>query len=504
MKRILGVVLVVAVSIAAWSFDLTQIRYMQAQIPNSQAVVKLSSLDEFVDLVQAKEANVLYRVDSDTPRAMFAFVSNGSVYEVSNAGFATLVDFRAAKSMGLANGVELEIARLFGLSDRASVLYVNTQFYDSPESYRNAMRQGYKTSAAAFATLTMPESMDETSFTNIVLGQFVWYILVCKANEAPPFQMTQPGSGYARDYSDALGRTIADLLGKAGVSPQVAWTWSDYRQGVQKALASAPLKAWVTQRFFAYAVGNDGIVRANYRYPQGIDFLRILATLKSTRIAQGNQGPAAPTDSLVFAMATLSKAATVADYQALNETRTAGYSTVDDYKRAPAHGFENGASFYAAQKLGLSEYEDFRIVEAAGINDSASAGNYLTLFKELTRLKTAYGTQNANELTIAYALASLPVSVPYGLGGILNLLRTKEKSYLDDKTQTHDLFAFASVAVGGYRNQWSQARPSSGLNSYAETTPPVFTEVLAKALSELPWVRKIGTYNPETMVFVRR
>ncbi len=50
--------------------------------------------------------------------------------------------------MGLWNGGEFAIATKFGLQDRSSVLYVNSELFDSAESCKMAMRDGFKGSAS--------------------------------------------------------------------------------------------------------------------------------------------------------------------------------------------------------------------------------------------------------------------------------------------------------------------------------------------------------------------
>jgi len=484
MKRTAIVLLMAHFGSLAWSFDLTSIIYVQEQTPNARTVVRLSSLEKFIELVQEKEARVIYRVEPETPRAIFALVVDGSVYEASNPGFISLVDFQTAKSMGLHNGAELALARQFGVSDRASLLYVNSEYFASPQEYRSAMQEDFRGSAAEFDTLTLPDSMQQSELTNIAFGQVVWYILVCKANGAPPFQTLRITINNQPQYADDSGRILADFLKNAGVFPQITWTYDDYRQAVAKALDSRPVRDWVRRHFHIYREQSDGTVRLDNTYPRGVDFIQALVALQSTRhgvniptpsnIPPGTPGfdpdavitPRAPTDSLVFELARLSGVSSVAEYKALNAARKAGYHTVEDFRTAVRHGFPSGESFYAASTLGMSEYTEYRIVEAPGIRNARSAKEHASLYKELTARKARFGTRNASELTIAYALIQLPASIPYRLEGILDLLRLKEKSFLDETALNHDLFAFATVAVAGSRiNTTSQASQAKSMST---------------------------------------
>lgn len=522
MKRIAAFLCLALASAASYAFDISQIQYMQAQIPSSRAVVRLSTLSEFITLVQSNGARLLYRVDTNTSHPMFAFVSDGAVYEVPTSGFDTLVDVRKASAMGLTTGPELQVAEKFATSDRNSFLYVNGQFFSSPKDYGTAMKEGFHVSASQFDVLTLPPSLSAAKFKDVVLRHLAWYILAAKTNGRKPFEVRRDAYGRGT-YAERNGETLSNLLAKAQVSPERSWTWADYDTGVNKALEYKDFADWLTKRFSTYSKMPDGTLKDTNSYPRRIDYLSVLSSIKGQE--RGGSGapqtglgttasptfdpgalvvPQAPTDSLVFDLARLSGVSSVAEYKAINDARIAGYLTPEDQKAAPQGGFTNTHAFYAARKLGLSKYVDYQIASDARIEDPGIAARYLSLVGDLKKTKDKYETKDASELELAYGLMQLPASVPYGIYGIVNVLRELESRYFQSRNGVHNLFRHATIYVSGYPNLRSPVSSRSDELTYTDKNLSVTVAWVKQTLGTAPWVSRIGDFDARTMTFKRR
>ena len=146
-------------------------------------------------------------------------------------------------------------------------------------------------------------------------------------------------------------------------------------------------------------------------------------------------------------------------------------------------------------------------MQRAGIRDRAIAAKYLGLVAALTSIKSRYRTKGPLELTVAFVLTRLPVSVPYGADGILRALIALQKPFLliTDRSQSNDLFSRAAVQFGGQESNSYSYQPSTRPPVlYSENVTMEEINNLEKILANAPWVSEIGTYNAETAVFVRK
>jgi len=535
MKHALAVALFGTVALMAWSFDLTSINYMQAQIPNSQTVVRLTSLKEFITLVESKQPDLVYRLDAGTSNASFAFLADGAIYEVADSGFTSVADAAKGISLGLLNGGELAVARQYGFSDRQEVTEFSAQYYRTVQDYRSAVRNGFRDSMRTIKFLALPDEITADQMSRIVLPQITWAILRAKAHNLEPFGKVQTNSyGPRPNYVDPNGNQLIEILEAENLVSTKTWTLAEFRSAAEKLAASPRMMKWAIKLFPMYALQSSGTLKAGSRSPQSLNWISVMDGIVSgpsrnsaaqeylkqmadagfdrvqlqSIIANLPTLTGQLTDATVFAAAELSGISSATEFLALNNARALGYQTVAEFRLAQDGNYKSAGQFREGQALGVTNARDLETVQRAAIRDRAIAAKYLGLVATLKSINARYQTRDPLELTVAFVLTRLPVSVPYGADGILRALIALQKPFLitSPQSQPNDLFSRAAVQFGGPETK-SYSYQSSTLPppvSYSERITMDEIDNLEKILANAPWVSEIGTYNAETAVFVRK
>lgn len=548
MKRILVALLFFCVATATWAFNLSQITYLQAELPNGGPVVQIVSMNQFIKLVESKQAGIVYRVKSGTTNHMFAFVADGAVYRTAANGFKTLVDAQTAIQMGLKTGGEFAVAHEFGIRDLSSIYYANSEYFPSGEDYRAAMQGGFKGSAAAIltapmpfwfyayrpyrgATLAMPNAISSSDFQNILLPQIAWYVLVFNSTDSNRRVIYRNGTRKEPTPSNISSLNGAGILRHLGIEPRRDWTWQEYNSAVKKLVANSEFGQWTRGRLRMYRSEPNGDLRTNGQKGTGPNLMTAIESfgihitdrealtyrIKLER-SMGDHTPPPPqpvpyiadsmkivprfpTDSLVYAMARLFGMKTEAEYLSLNVAVEAGYGSAADEEASKAGGFRRPGNFYKAKELGAATLSEYNKV--AGLPNEWLAKRYLHLVSALTELKNKYHTKDVNQLTIAYALVNLPRGVPYGVTGILNNLSVLEARYLNPVNSKTSYFTRAAQTVGRTLQPVYNRHAQVDLSVYSGSISEERIGAMLRGLETLSWIDEIGKYDPLTGVFVR-